>query len=382
VITFVGFSYAKGATDTSAVVVNRSPAPGNAIVIVSNFQAQASGAGSGISISDGTADVYTLDDGSAGDSGAFGNNWYVWHNPSVASGVTTFTVTPGPSSSFQPLNVWVLEFSYTGTFDFDAAAAVFTGTTAAPTTNPVTTTKNADLLLGCFYSNGQGYAAAGGATLINSEQFGSLGLQYEIAGVAGTYTQSATFTASDPVIASVWAFSAVATTVLGTVAENVGGLRQSAQGEASAIGAVAENVGGLRQSAQGEASVIGTVAERVGALTQHAQGNSNMSSSVTLAYHATAVGPATVTNLELAMGAVGLDVSEIETATGCTFTSDTLSSAGQVVTRTVVFNLTPAEFQANFPAGTDQASPFYGLYTQRLQRFLSCPVTADAPVLA
>jgi hypothetical protein len=107
-----------------------------------------------------------------------------------------------------------------------------------------------------------------------------------------------------------------------------------------------------------------------------------MSNSCTIAYSATAVGPTTVTALETAMGLVALDEGAIETITGCTLTSDSTTSAGQVVTRTIVFNLTPAAFQANFPPPADQSAPFWNLYTGALAAALFCPVVAANPVLA
>jgi hypothetical protein len=107
-----------------------------------------------------------------------------------------------------------------------------------------------------------------------------------------------------------------------------------------------------------------------------------MSTTATLAYSATAVGPTTVADLETAMEDVPLDFTEIETVTGCTLTSDTTTVSGQVVTRTIVFSITAATFQTYFPPGTDQAGPFYGLYTHVLSHALACLITAADPVIA
>jgi hypothetical protein len=107
-----------------------------------------------------------------------------------------------------------------------------------------------------------------------------------------------------------------------------------------------------------------------------------VSSTATLTYSATAVGPTTVANLAAAMAAVDLDFGEIETATGCTFGSDTTTEVGQVVTRTIVFDINNATFLGNFPNGTDQASPFRNLYTLVLSESLACFITAGAVVIA
>jgi hypothetical protein len=107
-----------------------------------------------------------------------------------------------------------------------------------------------------------------------------------------------------------------------------------------------------------------------------------MSLTATLAYEAVAVGPTVPANLEAAMIAVDLTFSAIEQATGCTFLSDTTTLVGATATRTIVFDINTAQFIAEFPAGTDQAAPFYGLYTQALSGALNCPITEIPPVIA
>lgn len=107
-----------------------------------------------------------------------------------------------------------------------------------------------------------------------------------------------------------------------------------------------------------------------------------MSSTATLAYSATAAGPTLPANLLTAMEAVNLDESEIETVTGCTLTSDTSALSGATATRTIVFAINTATFEANFPSGTDQAAPFRGLYTQAFSGALSCPIVETPVVIA
>ena len=101
-----------------------------------------------------------------------------------------------------------------------------------------------------------------------------------------------------------------------------------------------------------------------------------MSNTATLVYTATITGPTTQTNLNTAMAAVALGLAAIAQLTGCALTSDTTANSGATqVTRTIVYDLTPAAFQANFPVSSDQSAPFRGLYKETLQTRLQCLVT-------
>jgi len=101
-----------------------------------------------------------------------------------------------------------------------------------------------------------------------------------------------------------------------------------------------------------------------------------------LTYHAVATGPVTPAALEAAMTAIVLDPTSIEQATGCTFVSDLTTLAGATATRTVIFNINTARFIAQFPAGTDVASPFRDLFTHILGLGLNSKVVADAVIIA
>ena len=105
-----------------------------------------------------------------------------------------------------------------------------------------------------------------------------------------------------------------------------------------------------------------------------------MSTTATLAYSATATGPTTPAALEAAMAAVVLDPVPINEVTGSSLTSDTTGLAGPVATRTLVFNITSADFQTRFPPATDQASPFRDLFTHVLAHKLNTKI-AVAPVV-
>jgi hypothetical protein len=63
--------------------------------------------------------------------------------------------------------------------------------------------------------------------------------------------------------------------------------------------------------------------------------------------------------------------------TGATLNSDGTASAGNQATRTIVFNVNTAQFEAQFPV--DELSPFYGLMTLPIQAFCNAPVVETQP---
>jgi hypothetical protein len=106
-----------------------------------------------------------------------------------------------------------------------------------------------------------------------------------------------------------------------------------------------------------------------------------MTTSATLGYSVVARGPITGAEIETAMAAVPLDHAGIEALLGVTLTSDTTTLTGTTAVRTIIYNITSAQFQAAFPVGTQQA-PFWGLFQQTLSGFLAAFVTAADPVIA
>jgi hypothetical protein len=107
-----------------------------------------------------------------------------------------------------------------------------------------------------------------------------------------------------------------------------------------------------------------------------------MSSTATLAYSATAQGPTVPANLEAALAAIDLDPTPIFDMTAAVLATDTTTLTGTIATRTLVFNITNAEFQTRFPPTTDQACPFRGLYLQTIAGTLGTIVTEAAVVIA
>jgi hypothetical protein len=106
-----------------------------------------------------------------------------------------------------------------------------------------------------------------------------------------------------------------------------------------------------------------------------------MSVSVTCVYTINAAGQMTPAQLAAAMSAPNVPIPpDFLTLTGATVTSDnSVPGAGNAV-RTVVFNITSAQFQAQFPV--DAASPFLGLLTLPIGLFVNAPVVESFPLVA
>lgn len=106
-----------------------------------------------------------------------------------------------------------------------------------------------------------------------------------------------------------------------------------------------------------------------------------MTTSATISYAVTPSGPVSQAQLETALEAVSLDPT-VPNTLGATLTSDTTAIVGAAVVRTLVWNISSAEYQSNFPVGTDQGAPFRDLYTQTIGFFLKTKVTAGTVVIA
>lgn len=64
--------------------------------------------------------------------------------------------------------------------------------------------------------------------------------------------------------------------------------------------------------------------------------------------------------------------------TGAVVSTDVVSSAGNIATRTITFDVSSDQFQFQFP--NDQLSPFYGLMTLPIQAYCNAPVVEAQPV--
>ena len=106
-----------------------------------------------------------------------------------------------------------------------------------------------------------------------------------------------------------------------------------------------------------------------------------MSTTVTCVYTINAAGQLSPTNLAAAMAAANIPVPpEFLALTGATVTSDNSVAGFTNAVRTIVFNITSAQFQAQFPH--DAASPFLGLLTLPIGLFVNAPVVESFPLVA
>jgi hypothetical protein len=104
-----------------------------------------------------------------------------------------------------------------------------------------------------------------------------------------------------------------------------------------------------------------------------------MFATVTCEYTINCTGQQTSTQMETNMSATWVAIPpEFLALTGATVTSDTTNRAGNASTRTIVFAVNTARFEAQFP--NDELSPFYGLMTLPIQAYCNAPVVEAQPV--
>jgi hypothetical protein len=104
-----------------------------------------------------------------------------------------------------------------------------------------------------------------------------------------------------------------------------------------------------------------------------------MTVSVTCVYTVHPYGQRTAAQLATQMAVQQVDPGFLA-FTGASITSDTSAVAGSDAVRTIVFNITSAQFQAQFPV--DQVSPFLGLMTLPINAFVNANVIESLPVVA
>jgi hypothetical protein len=101
--------------------------------------------------------------------------------------------------------------------------------------------------------------------------------------------------------------------------------------------------------------------------------------TVTCAYVINATGALTAAQIATLAPNV-VPPPEFYTLTGATLTSNLAVAVGNVVTYTLVFADTSAQFKQQFP--NSPLSPFWGLLTGPLQAYLNQPVLEQLPVAA
>jgi hypothetical protein len=103
--------------------------------------------------------------------------------------------------------------------------------------------------------------------------------------------------------------------------------------------------------------------------------------SVTCVYKINASGQLTPAQLVTPMSAISVPIPvEFLELTGATVTSDNTVVGATSTTRTVVFNITAAQFQSQFP--DDPLGPFWGLLTLPIAEYVNASVLEALPVAA
>jgi hypothetical protein len=105
-----------------------------------------------------------------------------------------------------------------------------------------------------------------------------------------------------------------------------------------------------------------------------------MSTQATLIYQITPVPPLSLNQLLAAVTAITLSTGDM-TNFGATLVSDTTTIEISLVQRTVVYDISSAQFQANFPGNANAASPFVDLFTHELGGALGMVVEAFVPAI-
>lgn len=104
-------------------------------------------------------------------------------------------------------------------------------------------------------------------------------------------------------------------------------------------------------------------------------------SSVTCVYTINASGQLTPAQIVLIMGALAVPIpAEFLALTGAAVTSDLSVAGATSAARTVVFDITSAQFQDQFP--DDPLGPFWGLLTLPIGVYVNAQVIESAPVAA
>jgi hypothetical protein len=103
--------------------------------------------------------------------------------------------------------------------------------------------------------------------------------------------------------------------------------------------------------------------------------------TVTCVYAINPTGQLTAAALALAMDAGNVPVNpDYMAMLGATITSDVSAVAGAQAVRTIVFNVSSAQFNAQFPVSA--IGPFFGLMVGPIQSFVNCTVVEALPVAA
>ena len=101
--------------------------------------------------------------------------------------------------------------------------------------------------------------------------------------------------------------------------------------------------------------------------------------TTTCVYSINPTGQRTAAQIATAMASANVPVNaDFLAMLGATITSDVSAVAGAQAVRTIVFNTSSVQFNAQFP--NDAASPFLGLMTNQIAAFVNCTLVEALPV--
>jgi hypothetical protein len=107
-----------------------------------------------------------------------------------------------------------------------------------------------------------------------------------------------------------------------------------------------------------------------------------MSSQALLIYQIEVTPPLSLNQLQTAVQAVPLSTGDMVNF-GAVLVSDVTTVIGSnIVQRAITYNITSAQFQANFPGDQNAASPFFDLFTHQLGAALGMVVDAFNPTIS
>ena len=281
---------------------------------------------------------------------ADGDTLAIFYAENIAAGANTVTISV---SSADTLRFAILEFSGVATSGSVDQAIASQGSNASPNSGSITTTANGDLLLGAILTaDGETFTAGSGFQILESVPAApntKLIAEYQIQGMSGSTSASATLSSADPWSAAIAAFKAgtggtsapkitSANNATFTVG-SAGSFTVTATG--SPAPALTEsgslpNPVTFKDNGNGTATISGTPATGIaGAYTITITANNGVGTAATQTFSLTVNQPPAITSANATTFTVGTAGTFTVTTTG--FPNPTLSDSGSLPSA-VTFN--------------------------------------------
>src|SRR5271155_852089 len=281
---------------------------------------------------------------------ADGDTLAIFYAENIAAGANTVTISV---SSADTLRFAILEFSGVATSGSVDQAIASQGSNASPNSGSITTTANGDLLLGAILTaDGETFTAGSGFQILESVPAApntKLLAEYQIQGMSGSTSASATLSSADPWSAAIAAFKAgtggtsapkitsannATFTVgsAGTFTVTATGSPAPALTESGSL----PNPVTFKDNGNGTATISGTPATGIaGAYTITITANNGVGTAATQTFSLTVNQPPAITSANATTFTVGTAGTFTVTTTG--FPNPTLSDSGSLPSA-VTFN--------------------------------------------